>query len=150
MRTIKVGKGTSYDFNNINEAINSTEYDVPVKLLIAEGVYEEKIFCEKKQIELVGEGTDKTIIKWHDGAYELLEYGEKRGTFRSYTAFLSAENLVVKNLSFVNEAGDGRVAGQSVALYSDADVAYFENVCFDSHQDTLFLSPLPETERQKN
>ncbi len=76
--------------------------------------------------------------------------GSKRGTFRSYTAFFGGGRVCVKNMTIKNSAGDGRVVGQAVAVYADADLCLFENVELTGCQDTLFCAPLPVSARQKN
>jgi hypothetical protein len=44
--------------------------------------------------------------------------GENRGTFRSYTVFIGADDVTAEHLTFVNSAGDGRVVGQALAVYA--------------------------------
>ena len=94
-------------------------------------------------------GEGKVLITYADGAREILGDGRKRGTFRSYTAFFSGERLVLENLTFQNSAGSGKDVGQALALYLDSDEAYLLRVTLLGHQDTLFLAPLPDEEREK-
>lgn len=148
MIDIHVG-GANSDFNTISEAIASVPYEEKAVIHIAEGVYHEKLFSEKKDITFIGEGLSKTVIEYGDGAFDLMPDGSKRGTFRSYTAFFGGERVTVKDLTIINNAGDGRTAGQAIAVYADAAVCFFENVALLAHQDTLFMSPLPLAERQK-
>jgi len=147
--------GLKPDFNTITEAINSVktpdkqDYAEEVVIHIAAGTYYEKIYSEEiDNLTLIGEGRDKTIITYDDHALQIMPDGIKRGTFRSYTAFLSGHKVTVKDLTIENTSGDGRLVGQALALYSDADSAYYENVCLKACQDTLFMSPLPVSERQ--
>ncbi len=138
------------DFSTIMEAVQAAPYEEKSTIIIGEGVFTEKIFCEKKDITFVGAGIDKTVIDFDDYANEIMEDGSKRGTFRSYTAFFGGGRVNVKDLTIENSAGDGRVVGQAVAVYADADVCLFENVKMTGCQDTLFCAPLPVSERQKN
>ncbi len=138
------------DFTTIMEAVEAVPYEEKAIIHIGEGVYTEKIFAEKADITFIGDGVDKTVIEFGDGANDIMPDGSKRGTFRSYTAFFGGKRTVVKNLTIRNTAGDGRVAGQAVAVYADALVCNFENVKMEAHQDTLFCAPLPVSERQKN
>ena len=62
--------------------------------------------------------------------------------------FSSKGTAAVFIIVFVNRAGSGKTAGQAIALYVDADDAYFENCIIKGHQDTLFLAPLPPKELQ--
>ena len=136
-------------FEKIQDAIDSVPYDVAAVIQIGEGIFREKIFCEKKDITFVGEGIDKTVIDFDDCADQIMEDGSRRGTFRSYTAFFGGERVTVRNMTISNSAGDGRKVGQAIAVYADAERCLFENVKLTGHQDTLFLAPLPRTERQK-
>ncbi len=138
------------DFSAVQEAINAVPYGEKAEIIIGEGVFREKLFCEKKDITFVGAGIDKTIIDFDDYANEIMEDGSKRGTFRSYTAFFGGGRVAVRNMTIRNSAGDGRVVGQALAVYADADLCFFENVKLTGCQDTLFCAPLPVSERQKN
>ncbi len=138
------------DYSTITEAIQAVPYEESAVIHIGEGTFREKIFCEKKNITFIGEGIDKTVIEYDDGAFDEMEDGSKRGTFRSYTAFFGGKRTVVKNMTIANTVGDGSAHGQALAVYADADECYFENVKMTGHQDTLFCAPLPLTERQKN
>ncbi len=135
------------DFYTIGEAISAVPYNEEARIIISEGLYEEKVFSDKKHLEILGKGD--VTIRWHDGAAEILPDGLKRGTFRTYTAFFSGQYLHIENITIENTAGKGRVAGQAIALYLDVDNARLDNVNLYGYQDTLFLSPLPDTEREK-
>ncbi len=149
MLEIKVEKNGG-DFSFVQEAIDAVPYEESAVIRIGEGVFHEKLFCEKKDITFVGAGIDKTVIDFDDYANEIMEDGSKRGTFRSYTAFFGGKRVAVRDMTIRNSAGDGRVVGQAVAVYADADICLFENVELNGCQDTLFCAPLPRAERQKN
>ena len=135
------------DYYTIQEALDAVPYETEAKITIKEGVYEEKLFSDKRKLTVTGEG--KVVIRWADSARTIMPDGLKRGTFRSYTAFFSGHELHLENLRFENNAGRGCDAGQALALYLDAQKAFLENVELYGHQDTLFLAPLPEKEREK-
>ena len=149
MLTIKVEKSGG-DYSVIQEAIDAVPYDESAVIEIGAGVYREKIFCEKKEITLVGSGMAETVIDYDDYANEVMPDGSKRGTFRTYTAFFGGKKVTVRDMTIRNSAGDGRVVGQAVAVYADADVCRFENVRMTGCQDTLFCAPLPVAARQQN
>jgi len=140
--------GPDGDFSTINEALLAVPYNMKATIYIAEGIYEEKIFCEKKNITLIGAGPDKTVIRWDDYALKAHPDGRKYGTFRSYTAFFAGRVVTVKDLSILNTSGDNKLVGQAIAAYVDTEIANFTNVHFDSYQDTLFCAPLPDKERE--
>ncbi len=146
---ITVGKENA-DYSTVTEALQAIPYNEEAVIRIGKGVFREKIFCEKKNVTITGEGIGETVIEYGDGAFDEMPDGTKRGTFRSYTFFLAGEKAVVKNLTIRNIAGPGHKAGQAIALYADARRCYFENVSIEGYQDSLFMSPLPEKERQKN
>ena len=135
------------DYYTIQEALDAVPYETEAKITIKEGVYEEKLFADKRKLTVTGEG--KVVIRWADSARTIMPDGLKRGTFRSYTAFFSGHERHLENLRFENNAGRGCDAGQALALYLDAQKAFLENVELYGHQDTLFLAPLPEKEREK-
>ena len=148
MLTISVGKGLEWDYTTIQEALNAIPYHTQALIKVQPGIYREKLFADKQDVSLVGAGADKTIIIFGDGGKEMLPEGRKRGTFRSYTAFFSGEQLHLENLTIVNDAGEGQQVGQAVALYIDAHQASLSHVTLSAHQDTLFLAPLPLAVRE--
>ncbi|WP_320128854.1 pectinesterase family protein [uncultured Sphaerochaeta sp.] len=148
MLELSVGHNGRYDFYSIQEALNQVPYGTKALIRVKKGLYREKLFCDKKDITLLGEGPEETVITFSEGAYEMLPEGRKRGTFRSYTAFFSGKRVHLAHLGIKNEAGDGRTVGQSVALYLDVRQSILEDIHLYSHQDTLFLAPLPEKERE--
>ena len=144
MLRISVGRNGE-DYSTIQEALDAVPYDTPAEIVISEGIYREKLFSDKRSLTMRGIG-DVSII-WSDSALDILD-GRKRGTFRSYTAFFSGHSLHLENLTIENGAGPGAVAGQGIALYLDTERAELDNVRIIGHQDTLFLSPLPDKERE--
>ena len=149
MLQIRVGKENA-DYTTIGEAVQAVPYEIEAEIYIEKGVYTEKIFCDKRSITFIGEGMDETVLEYGDGAFDIMPDGSKRGTFRSYTAFFAGKRAIVKNMTIRNTAGPGEKAGQALAVYADSEEAYFENVRLDGYQDTLFMSPLPMEERQRN
>ena len=147
MLRITVGH-ESENYTSVQEAINAVPYNTEAEIEIHEGIYCEKIFSDKSNLTIRGTGCVRIVCS--DGAKEILDRNQKRGTFRSYTAFFSGEKLHISNVSFINDAGNGSIAGQAVALYLDVDNAVLEHVTLSSYQDTLFLSPLPDEEREIN
>jgi len=145
---LEIYVGPEGNFSTISEALLAISYNTKATLYLAAGIYEEKIFCEKKNITFIGAGPDKTIIKWNDYANKPHPDGRKYGTFRSYTAFFAGRVVTVKDLTILNTSGDNKIVGQAIAAYVDAEVAHFTNVHFDSYQDTLFCAPLPDIEHQ--
>lgn len=147
MRSIIVSKDNDGDYCNIQEALDAIPYDEDGEIIVKEGVYNEKLFSDKRSLTIKGEG--QVVITYGQGAREILSDGLKRGTFRTYTAFFSGRKLRLENITIENSAGSGKKVGQALALYLDAEESVLENVVLKGYQDTLFLSPLPESEREK-
>ena len=74
--------------------------------------------------------------------------GSKRGTFRSYTFLVYADNFSASNITFENSAGFGNNVGQAIAVYAEGDNITFKHCKILGHQDTLFTGPLPLKEKQ--
>lgn len=144
---LTVSKNGDGNYSSITAAVNAVPYNTSAVIFIRNGVYREKLFLKKRNIILIGEDREKTVLTWQDGAYFAHPDGGKFGTFRSYTAYFGGERVVVKNMTIQNTAGSGDTAGQAIAVYADADFAGFENVRLIGRQDTLFLAPLPEAPR---
>ena len=145
MLKITVGKNDE-DYTTIQEALNAVPYDTEAEIIISEGIYKEKIFSDKSSLVIRGIGN--VLITYSDSGYELLDRNRKRGTFRSYTAFFSGKKLKLENLTIANSAGEGFRVGQGIALYLDVEHSVLNDVHLIGHQDTLFLAPLPDEERE--
>lgn len=106
------------------------------------------MFCEHPVVRVIGQGMDQTVLRWHDGGFHPHPDGRKTGTFRSYTACFDGKLLCMENLTVENTAGRGEQHGQAIALAVYSETAYLKNVRLKSYQDTLFMEPLPDKERQ--
>ena len=147
---MKITVGPEGDYHTITEAVEAVPFNEAAVIEIAAGIYHEKLFIDKQNITLAGSGRRRTIIEYDDGANDIMPDGTRRGTFRSQTVFLGGVKCRVTNMTIRNTAGEGDVAGQALAVYADADEVYMENVELSSHQDTLFMAPLPDEERHPN
>ena len=138
------------EFREIADALEAaTRYaDQEVIIHIAPGTYRERLVVHQDNISMIGEDASTTRITYSDGAFEVLADGEKRGTFRTPSFFIDADHFYADNLTFCNEAGQGDIAGQALAVYADGDHLVFENCRFEGYQDTLFTAPLPKKEMQ--
>lgn len=120
----------------------------PAILHIAPGIYREKLVLERPHVTLLGESAENTILVYGDHAYDLMEDGSKRGTFRTASFRIHTHDICAKNLTFQNDSGSGYVVGQALALYVDGDRNSFYNCRLIGSQDTLFTAPLPKKEAQ--
>ena len=144
---ITVAKDNSGDFNSIQQAVDSIPAGTPETIYIKKGIYKERVEVRKNNISFVGESTDDTIITESYYARMIMPDGSKRGTFRSYTFFVYADNFTASNLTFENAAGFGDEFGQAIAVYAEGDNITFRNCKILGHQDTLFTGPLPMKEK---
>ncbi|WP_100407421.1 pectinesterase family protein [Bacillus solitudinis] len=147
-----VAQDGSGEFTTIQEAIDS----IPEKnterviLSIKAGVYKEKLVINKPFISLIGTNKEKVLITFGDYARKLQANGEQMGTFSTYSALITGEGFVAKNITFENHAGLGTQVGQAVAAYVDGDKIEFHNCSFLGSQDTVFTGPLPPKPKEGN
>jgi pectin methylesterase-like acyl-CoA thioesterase len=142
----------SGDFTSIQEAINavpSNSVDRTV-IYIKRGLYDrEKLIVpyEKKNITIIGESREETIISYHiydctsgglDGKCPAesaaLWTGDNIRT--SATLTIQGDGFRAENLTIENTAGP---VGQALAITVQADRVVFINVDFKSYQDTIYL-----------
>lgn len=158
-------------FHTIRDAIRHAEEHSghPIVIQIAPGIYREHLVIRTRGLTLRGEtrenrekfcttdeGKEKEAhassfrnevrITGSLGGYEILEDGIKRGTFRTQTVLITADDVTLENLTIENAAGPGHIAGQAIALHAYADRLRFYRVRLLGQQDTLFTGPLPEKE----
>ncbi len=175
---ITVSKTGKYDYTSIQEAVNNAISGDTI--LIEEGIYNERVEIKTPGITLTGCNTDfREYIKAEGFEYSFTDpdgnlhpnryipsdktiityglYGNmpaedigKLGTFRSYTMFIDAENVSLKNLTIENSAGAGPDIGQAIALYAEGEGISCSNIRLLGWQDTLFTGPLPPKEIEKN
>ncbi|MBE5800284.1 MAG: pectin esterase [Clostridiales bacterium] len=107
------------------------------------GVYRQKTVLRTPGVTLTGEGPDRTIIAWDDYAQKKDEFLREYNTFRTYTMAVCADNVTMRSLAIVNDAGDPQLKGQEVALSVLGDRFVMEDCRLSSTQDTLFAGPLP-------
>ncbi len=143
-QTILVAKDGSGAFASLQEAIYHIpdERDYPVTIYLKPGVYHEKVFIRKENINLIGEAAKETIIRYGDGAKTLREDGSEYGTFNSATVMFAGKDIYVENITFENCAGNGKVAGQALAVYIASDRTVLKDCRFLGSQDTIFAGDL--------
>ena len=138
----------------VTDSIQKTVDSIPkeqtetVRIFVPKGVYEERVEIDRPNLILEGEDAKETIIRAGFHASEILEDGLRRGTFRSYTMRVNASNVVLKNLTVENISGPRKMAEQALALYADGEKLTVTGCRILSHQDTLFIGPLPQKELQ--
>ncbi|MCD8216153.1 MAG: pectinesterase family protein [Clostridiales bacterium] len=132
------------DFATVGEAVDFADENSVI--YIKKGVYREKTAIKKPGISLIGEDREKTVIVYGDYAMMEYENGYPIGTFKTPSMYVGEEayGFTMKNLTVLNDAGEGNVVGQAVALYLDCDKAVVENCRLSARQDTLLCGSIPE------
>ena len=139
-----IAKDGSGDFTSLQQAIDAIPGGgrTPTILLLRMDEYHERVVVNKDNVRIIGEARDRTVITAKGCAKDLDAEGKERGTFLSATFMVTGHNVEVENLTIRNDAGDGRVVGQAVAVYAAGDRGVWRNVRMIAHQDTLFCGPL--------
>ena len=146
---ITVSKDNTGDYTSIQEAVDAiSSSTVSETIFIKNGTYNERVEITHNNITLIGESMDNVIITKDYYALMTMPDNTKRGTFRSYTFFVHANNFHAYNITFVNSSGFGTEVGQAIAVYAEGDNITFKNCKLLGHQDTLFTGPLPLKEKQ--
>lgn len=145
-----IAKDGSGDFTSLQAAIDAVPMSsrMPTILLLRMDEYHEKVIVNKDNIRIIGEARDRTVITNSGCAKDLDADGKEKGTFLSYTFLVTGNNVEVENLTIRNDAGDGLLVGQAVAVYAAGDRGVWRNVRMIAHQDTLFCGPtMPKVAR---
>ncbi len=132
---IVVAKDGSGNFTTIQEAIESIRAFKPgprTRVLIKNGVYEEKVVVHTwvTNVVFVGESVEGTVITWADHANI-----NKMGTFRTHTLLVQGNDITFENLTIRNNAPQ---LGQAVALHVEGDRVAFFNCRILGNQDTIY------------
>ncbi len=136
---------------SLQSAINRLPDDGhPAIIRLCAGLYREKVELRRPHTTLRGNEDGQTILTWDDGAADPHPDGLNKGTFRSYTLLVLADDCHLRSLTIRNDAGLRGDSGQCVALFADGDGFTCEDCTLVSTQDTLFTAPLPPKEALKN
>ena len=138
---IIVAKDGSGDYTGVQAAIDALP-EAGGQVFIRAGEYREKVVVHRDGVRLTGEDRDRTAIAWNGCAKDRYPDGTEKGTFLSSTLMTTGRDVTVENLTIRNDAGDGRVAGQAVAVYAAGDRGAWRNCSLIAHQDTLFCGPI--------
>lgn len=141
MTTIHVSKNDPSAFSTLQEAILSIDdrHDETIRIEVAPGIFEEKLFIRKENIEIVGDDPLMTVFRYGDGAKKPRPDGSgEYGTFNTAVIFIAGKDITLRNLTIESTAGPGYLAGQALAVYAAADRLSCYNCRFTGWQDTIF------------
>jgi pectinesterase len=148
---ITVALDGSGNYVKIQDAINAVPSNSNRRtiIFIKKGIYNtEKLIvpADKKNITMIGESRDETIISYHiyvctDSVYhkcpveDVVKWsGELLKTTATIT--ISGDGFQAQNITFRNTAGPG---GQALAITINSDKNIFINCSFLGYQDTVYL-----------
>ena len=137
---IVAAKDGSGDFISLQEAIDAAADGA--EILVKPGLYEERVVAHRNDLHIIGEDPETTVITARACAKDLHPDGTEKTTFLSATFMTTGHGITVENLTIRNDAGDGSVVGQAVAVYAAGDLGVWKNCRFIAHQDTLYCGPL--------
>ena len=143
--TLVVSQEGKEGFSSIQAAVDALPENAgtePRIILVKKGIYRERVAIHRDHVRLIGEDPEKTVITWSSYALEMHPDGTERTTFRSWTLMTTGEDIRVENLTIRNDAGDGEIVGQAVAVYAAGDRGAWKNCRMIAHQDTLYCGPL--------
>ena len=137
---IVVARDGSGDYTSIQAAIDAAPAGGEIR--VKPGEYRERVVIDKPGLRLGGESQEGVVIADSRCAKDKGPDGLEKGTFLSFTLITLAPDVVVENLTVRNDAGDGSVAGQAVAVYAAGDRGVWRNCRMIACQDTLFCGPV--------
>lgn len=137
----------------INEALDAAPPgETPYTIYIKKGTYVERLIINRKNVTLIGEDRQGTIIEANTAAGHLNPEGKKWGTSGSSTVLVDAPDVSIKNLTIRNSfdfpANNAKAKEdpqrlkdtQAVALLlgQKANRARFDKITLEGYQDTLY------------
>jgi|GEM_PF-837058 len=128
-----VASDGSGDFKTVQEAIDAitTNDTTRAVIFIKSGTYKEKIKVpeEKRNLTLMGESYESTILTYDDHAKTTKDYASTR---------VYADDFYAENLTFQNTIDSREGGSQAAALRVDGDRAMFYQCRITGFQDTYY------------
>lgn len=137
---IVVAQDGSGDYSTIQDAVDATrDLGPPYIVYIHNGIYLENLEIPswKRQLTLIGESREGTIIRGDRHAGQIAPNGKPRTTFDSHTVLVEGDDIHLKNLTIENTSCD---RGQAVALHVEGDRFIAEDCNILGCQDSLYAA----------
>ena len=136
-RTITVAQDGSGDYTTIQSAIDAAAEGDETTIYVKAGTYEGMVKVgtrqkvSTKQIALIGEGMDRTIISAANGKNTIGNGKDVRdyATLGVFAPDFYAQDICIRNTG-------GKAAGQALALHMDGDRSTFYRCKIAGYQDT--------------
>ncbi|HPF87694.1 MAG TPA: pectinesterase family protein [Candidatus Limiplasma sp.] len=137
----RVGAGCPYP--TIQSALDAVRArgEAGAVVRLAAGDYREKPVLTIAGLTLIGPEAGEARIVYGDSAHLLDDNGQPLTTFRTATVRVSAPDVTLANLTIENDAGQGKLVEQAVALHIAGDRCKVANCRLLAHQDTLLIGP---------
>ena len=126
------------DYTSIQAAVDAAS--AGDLIVVKPGVYRERVVVHRHGLHILTE--EGAVLTGSGCAKDRYPDGTEKGTFLSATLLMLGDDVTVEGLTVRNDAGDGRVVGQAVAVYAAGDRDIWRNCKFIAHQDTLFCGPV--------
>lgn len=139
---VLVAQDGSGDFTSVQEAINSLPNNGKQHIIrIKPGTYSEKINVRNhRNITLVGDDAETTVLTWDDCAGTIGANGQELGTQNSASFTISSTDFMAVNLTFENPHKNTTGQGdQAVTVGAYSDRAAFYNCRLLGYQDTFYV-----------
>lgn len=138
-QSVTVAADGSGDYRSVQEGIDALRLQGGT-VFVRPGIYREVIHVSKPHVRMEGSGgrPDDVVIVSGNSAYS------SGSTFKSATAFVTADNFYAANLTFQNDFSRNHApqaqGSQAVALSVTGDRAVFRHVRILGAQDTLYAA----------
>ena len=128
-----VAQDGSGDFTTVQEAINAVpgNRSTQTVVFIKSGTYKEKlnVAADKKNLKLLGESYENTILTYDDHAKKTRDYASTR---------IYADDFSATNVTFQNTIDSRKGGSQAAALRVDGDRSVFYRCKIMGFQDTYY------------
>ncbi|KAL1807677.1 hypothetical protein ACET3Z_024667 [Daucus carota] len=132
-----VAQDGSGDYTTISEAVAASAQrsgSGRFVIYVKSGVYKENVEITMKNLMLVGDGIDATVVTGSKNSQDGIT------TFKTATFATTGDGFIAMDMTFENTAGPEK--HQAVALRSGADFSVFYRCSFKGYQDTLYVFSL--------
>lgn len=156
--SITVGKGGSYNYQTIQEAVDSINItpseNKRVNIYIAKGIYEESVIVDKPYISFINAETnnaDDVVITYNKSMAQKDNYQSSKDLKDTAVLFIdknavgfTAKNITVRNSFNLNLGTEDKkgseIISSAVAAAVFSDKVTFENCNFISRENTIYLN----------
>ena len=135
-RSLVVAADGSGDYRTVQAAFDACAPHTTV--FIRPGVYREKLHLDTGSVTIIGDDSVSTVLVYGDHPGMIGTGGDSINTRNSYSFRVSADGVVIRDLTIRNDAGF--TAGQAVGLEARGDRLVVVRCRIIGNQDILFLN----------